>query len=144
MVESSGPEYRRVADDLKEKITSEELKVDEAIPSTSKLMEQYGLSSTVIRAAISRLRDEGILKGHPGKGVYVLAKPETVAKQRADTQTLNRQLEELKTEIERLVGKVAKLQAHLCDLYARLGQPYPNDNPHTAETETERRRNTGT
>lgn len=144
MIKSIGPAYQRVADDLKAKISSDELPVGETIPSTSELMKQYDLSNTVIRTAVSRLRDEGIVMGHPGKGVYVLAKPEEAAKQRADTETLNRQLEELKAEVETLVGKVAKLQAHLCDLYARLGQPYPNDNPHTAETETERRHNTGT
>ena len=130
MDETIGPAYQRVADDLRSKISSGELKVGEPIPSTTKLMEEYDVSSTVVRRAVADLRAAGILVGHSGKAVYVKAKPEQVAEERVT-------LEELSARLNDLAERVGLLQAHLMDLYARLGQPYPHNSTKASAPRTD-------
>ena len=90
MTGSIGPSYQLVADDLRSKISSGELQVGDLIPSTVKLMEQYGVSSTVVRHAVAQLRTDGILEGHPGKGVYVKALPADADSARGDSRAAKR------------------------------------------------------
>jgi DNA-binding GntR family transcriptional regulator len=143
LTESIGrPAYRQVADDLRRRIASAEFPVGSAIPSTAKLTIMYACSSTVIRAAVSQLRVDGLLIGQPGKGVFVRATPEAAAARTATVDELLRQVGELRAELRRIessrrdevAGDLAELrqnvrliQAHLADLYAQLGKPYPGD-----------------
>jgi DNA-binding GntR family transcriptional regulator len=135
------PAYQEVADDLKRRIASAEFPVGSAIPSTAKLTKRYGVSSTVVRAAVAQLRGDGLLIGQPGKGVFVRATPEAVAQRAASIEDLTKQVEELRTEMHRIesdrrdevaaefaaLGQLVRsLQAHLADLYAQLGRPIPD------------------
>ncbi|HEY9273609.1 MULTISPECIES: FadR/GntR family transcriptional regulator [Achromobacter] len=43
----------------------------EKLPTESALAEQFGVSRTVIREAVSRLRQDGIVEARQGSGVYV-------------------------------------------------------------------------
>ena len=139
------PEYRRVMDDLRRKITAERFKVGEPIPSTASLTEVYGVSSTVIRRAVSELTREGLLYGQPGKAVFVQAKPEDVHQEQVTLERLaqglasvqnqvdsmqtpdRKALEDLRGELSELRNTVDVLQSQLINLFARLGQPYPRD-----------------
>jgi len=69
------PKYVDVADDLRKKIAAGTYPVGGELPSTSRLMKQYEVSVTVVRAAVRELRTEGLVVGQPGKAVYVLAEP---------------------------------------------------------------------
>jgi DNA-binding transcriptional regulator YhcF (GntR family) len=139
------PEYRRVMDDLRQKISDERFKVGEPIPSTATLTAAYGVSSTVIRRAVSELTREGILYGQPGKAVFVQAKPEDIHQEQVTLERLaqglaslqtqvndmqspdTNALEGLRRELGELRGTVELLQSQLIDLFARVGQPYPRD-----------------
>ncbi|MEP2470165.1 MULTISPECIES: FadR/GntR family transcriptional regulator [Roseobacteraceae] len=61
----------RVADQLRERIQKGELALGEQLPTESALVEQFGVSRTVIREAISSLRVDGLVKAHQGRGVFV-------------------------------------------------------------------------
>lgn len=137
------PEYRRVMDDLRRKIVNGELKVGSPIPSTTKLMTEYGVSSTVVRRAVSELRTEGLLIGQSGKGVFVRARPDAAASEQATLDRLSQGFDKLekrveemdsankelatkfKAELTELRTLVAALQTQLIELYGRTGQPYP-------------------
>jgi GntR family transcriptional regulator len=136
------PAYQRVADDLRRKIASAEFPVGSPIPSTARLTELYGVSSTVIRAAVAQLRADGLLIGQPGKGVFVRSTPEAAAERATSIEDLSRQLGELRAELRRVesarreetAAEIAALRRdaellrrHLMDLYAQLGRPYPED-----------------
>jgi GntR family transcriptional regulator len=143
VTESVGrPAYQQVADDLRQRIASGEFPVGSAIPSTAKLAEAHGVSITVIRAAVTQLRADGLLIGQPGKGVFVRSTPEAVAEQAATIEDLSRQLTELRAELHQVeaarrdeaAAELAALRqdtellrAHLMELYAQLGKPYPDD-----------------
>src|SRR5262245_3270396 len=90
------PAYQQVADDLRQKMASGELPVGAAIPSTAQMTRQYGVSSTVVRAAVGQLRSEGLLVGQPGKGVFVCAVPGAAAGRAVELDELARQIAELR------------------------------------------------
>lgn len=69
--------YQQVADDLRAKITAGTYDVGDDLPSTTQLMQTYAVSSTVVKFAVRELKTEGLVAGQPGKGVYVLRKPDT-------------------------------------------------------------------
>ncbi len=138
------PAYQQVADDLRRRIAAAEFLVGSAIPSTAKLTKTYGVSSTVVRAAIAQLRADGLLLGQPGKGVFVRATPEDAAERAATIEELLGKIEELRAELRGLdsarrgevAGELAALRQrvglidqYLADLYAQLGRPYPGDSP---------------
>lgn len=66
------PSYSTVvADKLKELIRRDRLKPGDRIPTEAELCVMYGVSRTVIREAIIRLRSEGALVARQGIGVFV-------------------------------------------------------------------------
>jgi DNA-binding GntR family transcriptional regulator len=73
---SIGPDWQKVADDLRARIASGEYPLESKIPSTAKLQAAYSASSTVVRQAVRELQHDGVLTGRPGKGVFVAALPE--------------------------------------------------------------------
>lgn len=130
MTGSMGPSYQLVADDIRSRISSGEYAVGSAIPSTRQLMTRHEASSTVIRRAVEQLRAEGILAGHPGKGVYVQATPDHAAQEQQDVKALGREVSQLRDEVRRLAddrAAVARLEVNLMDLYGKLGFDYPRD-----------------
>jgi GntR family transcriptional regulator len=117
--ESAGrPAYQQVADELRRRIAAGEFPVGTAIPSTAKLTQEYGVSVTVVRAAVAELRTGGVLAGHAGKGVFVRATPEAAAAQAVSVA-------ELAVEVGDLRQTIEVLSARLADLYAQLGKTYP-------------------
>lgn len=70
------PKYLHVANELRRAIRAGVYPVGGELPSTARLTENYGVSTTVVRAAVRELRDEGLVRGQPGKAVYVTAEPD--------------------------------------------------------------------
>jgi len=114
-----GTEYRRLMDLILSRIASGEYPTGSQIPSTAR-WEAEGWSRDTIRTAIPRLQADGILQGQPGKGVFVKATPEQVARERLDLDGLYREYREMR----RAVGRI---EASLIDLYGKLGYEYPRD-----------------
>ncbi|CAO5252339.1 GntR family transcriptional regulator [Frankia sp. AgKG'84/4] len=65
----------RIWVDLREEITSGRLGPDAALPSTAELARQYGVASETARLAVTRLKEEGLVSGRTGAGVYVRSRP---------------------------------------------------------------------
>jgi GntR family transcriptional regulator len=100
------PAYRQVADDLRAKIRAGLYAVGDALPATTKLMETYAVSITVVRAAVRELQGEGVLIGQPGKGVYVAEVPTLPAGEDVDVR-----IAELVDAVRTLTERVSKLEA---------------------------------
>jgi GntR family transcriptional regulator, transcriptional repressor for pyruvate dehydrogenase complex len=62
---------------LKDKILAGDLAPGAKLPSESELIEEYAVSRTVVREAVTRLRAEGLVETHQGRGSFVLAVPES-------------------------------------------------------------------
>jgi GntR family transcriptional repressor for pyruvate dehydrogenase complex len=66
----------RVVAGLKSRILDGSLAPGAKLPSETELIDEYGVSRTVVREAVTRLRAEGLLETFQGRGSYVLAMPE--------------------------------------------------------------------
>ena len=132
MTSKIGPSYRRVADDLKARITAGEFPVGSPIPSTAKLVEHYGVSSTVVRHAVAELQAEGIVIGHSGKAVFVQARPSDADAERVTTA-------QLAEDVSGLHQAFSRLEANLIDLYGKTGYEYPREQTGEAGQDSGRR-----
>jgi DNA-binding GntR family transcriptional regulator len=111
-------------------------------------MSRYSVSSTVVRKAIEQLQAEGIVIGHPGKGVFVRLTPDQASAESATLDELARRVEALEAraeerpteaedgseEVRGLRHELAVLRTYVIDLYARMGYPYPREDGGADET----------
>lgn len=67
--------YQVVADDIRTQIATGVLAPGEQLPFKRQLAVQYKVSEQVIDVAMVILRNEGLIEGRQGKGVYVAEKP---------------------------------------------------------------------
>jgi GntR family transcriptional regulator len=65
------PAYLQVADTLRTRILDGVLQPGDRLPSEAALTAEFGVSRTVPRMALRVLKAEGLVDGHPGKGVFV-------------------------------------------------------------------------
>ncbi|MFV0556502.1 MAG: GntR family transcriptional regulator [Lactovum sp.] len=65
--------YQEIADEIRQKIQSQEYLVDAAIPTESQLQKIYSVSRHTVRAAVDVLVNEGVLRKEKGSGTYVNA-----------------------------------------------------------------------
>jgi GntR family transcriptional repressor for pyruvate dehydrogenase complex len=71
-VSGAGSLVDRVAEVLSDEITSGRLAPGDRLPSEVQLVEQLGVSRTVVREALSRMRNSGLVEPRQGAGVFVL------------------------------------------------------------------------
>lgn len=146
--------YQQVARDLRAQISSGDLGIGDAIPSTEKLKQQYGYSVTVVRRAVDILRTEGLLESQPGKGVFVKATPAQTENDKVTVEDLTQQVADLRAEVRDLTARVqegqqvqdlasqlAELRSAVELLYSRLGHRYPTSDETSQQRST---RKTGT
>ena len=67
----TAPKYVRVADAIRQRIQTGELKPGDRLPSTKQLEAEFGVSYGSIRGAMLVLKAEGLVRGQPGEAVYV-------------------------------------------------------------------------
>ncbi|MFR9777727.1 GntR family transcriptional regulator [Micromonospora sp. MS34] len=79
--------FRQLADLLRGRITSGDLAPGASLPSELRLAQEYGLSRTSVRQAISLLRSEGLVIVQPPRGTFVrsMEPTETVTLLKGDT-----------------------------------------------------------
>jgi GntR family transcriptional regulator len=68
------PMYRRIAEDLRQKIESGELPRGSQLPTELELREQYDASRNTVRDAIKWLMNRGLVETRPGQGTFVFEK----------------------------------------------------------------------
>ena len=68
---SAAANHRRVEQFVRDRIRSGELKPGDPIPPECQLAEQFRLSRTTVRQALSRLVYDGLIDRHRGRGSFV-------------------------------------------------------------------------
>jgi GntR family transcriptional regulator len=66
------PMYRRIADDLRQKIESGDLGHGAQLPTELELREQYDASRNTVRDAVKWLITRGLVETRPGQGTFVV------------------------------------------------------------------------
>ena len=67
--------WKRIADDLREKIQAGRWQVGDPLPTMADLQAQYGVAKGTIQNAVNQLADEGLVTTRSGSGIYVAAPP---------------------------------------------------------------------
>lgn len=62
--------YARIAEDLRTRITSRNIKPGGPLPSELELRDEYGASRNTVLDAIKKLKDEGLVETRPGQGWF--------------------------------------------------------------------------
>ena len=93
-----------VADEIRKRIVVGNLAPGDKLPTERELCDEHQVSRVVVREAIARLRHEGLVASHQGKGVFV-ASPESgrfleISKQSLARPESYRQLFELRLVLE--------------------------------------------
>jgi GntR family transcriptional regulator len=65
------PNYYRLESQLRESIRSGNLRPGDPVPPESQLCQQFGVSRTTVRQALSRLVYDGLVERHRGRGSFV-------------------------------------------------------------------------
>jgi DNA-binding GntR family transcriptional regulator len=65
------PKYERVANAIREKIRTGQIKPGEQLPTTEQLMAEYEVSYGTLRTALMWLTAEGLIEGRQGEGRFV-------------------------------------------------------------------------
>ncbi|MEV4183256.1 winged helix-turn-helix domain-containing protein [Streptosporangium canum] len=114
MVEKTGrPAYLQIVDELRAQIRAGSLAPGTALPSIAQLGERFDVSASVVKAAISVLRTEGVVIGQQGKGVFVRQTPaETSEPQASDaTAEILDQLGQMRQSLKELGDRLAAVEA---------------------------------
>ncbi|MEV4072025.1 winged helix-turn-helix domain-containing protein [Nonomuraea fuscirosea] len=112
MVEKTGqPGYLQIADDLRTQIRTGSLAPGAALPSTAQLCKRYDVSASVVKAAISVLRTEGLIVGQQGKGVFVREDAAASASEEEPTSSeVMEQLAQMRSTLATLGERIAELE----------------------------------
>lgn len=72
---SEVPLYRQLSSSIAELIGRGGIQVGERLPATRELAGQLGLNRTTISAAYALLEEQGLIRGHVGRGSFVTPRP---------------------------------------------------------------------
>src|SRR5262245_37206387 len=75
------PLYHQLKDYLSAKISTENLRSGDPMPSEAQLAAQFGVSRITVRQAMTRLEFEGMIERRQGKGTFV-SRPKLVHRDR--------------------------------------------------------------
>lgn len=112
MAEFTGrAKYLEIADDFKRRIRDGELSPGTKLPSETELMSTHEVSRTVARQAISRLREDGYVLSHQGKGSFVTLPDEPrPAKYSPEFEEIAGYLSEVRRDVRRLAERMDQLE----------------------------------
>ncbi|GII34175.1 GntR family transcriptional regulator [Planotetraspora mira] len=115
MVKKTGrPAYLQIADDLREQVRGGSLAPGAPLPSTAQLAEQYDASLSVVKMAVGILRNEGLLIGQQGKGVFV-RDDESSESGQGPAVDLVSEVIELRTAVRDLSERLAQVESTLSE-----------------------------
>ncbi|MFD9970569.1 winged helix-turn-helix domain-containing protein [Streptomyces sp. NPDC059011] len=103
--------YLEIADDFKRRIRDGVLSPGDKLPSETELMADHGVSRTVARQAISRLREDGYAYSHQGKGSFVtLPGEDRPTRHSPEFEQITAYLAEVRRDVRRLADRMDQLE----------------------------------
>jgi GntR family transcriptional regulator len=71
------PIYKRIAEDIRRRIFSNDFKENGLLPTEQELQQTYEASRTTIRSAVGLLEVEGLVSRQQGRGTAIVSRPAT-------------------------------------------------------------------
>ena len=113
-IESTRTLADRVTEALMRKIVGEELPAGSQLPSEQRMAQSFGVSRTVIRESISRLKSEGLIDTKQGRGAFVRTDrtdvPFRIGIDAANPQTSLLQILELRLGLDPEISSLAAVR----------------------------------
>lgn len=104
--------YRQIAAKLSARIAEGTYRPDDQLPSLAKLQAEFQVSNTVIKNALAILRNENLIVGRQGKGVFVRSDVDPRAvRMPVDVAVLATQVAQLQEQVGILAARVAVLES---------------------------------
>ena len=75
MTDDGRPPYRRIADDIRARVASGDLRPGDRVPPTRRLTREWGVAIATATKALAALRHEGLVEPVPGVGMIVRTHP---------------------------------------------------------------------
>ncbi len=107
-----------VTEQLRQRIAAGEIRPGDRLPTERLLVDEFGVSRTVVREAIAGLRADGLVEARQGAGVFVLQPPETAGA----LPRLQDGLQRISSIIEALELRAA-VEIEAAELAARRSSP---------------------
>ena len=111
------PPFRQIADDLRKQIQSGKPGPGEKLPSIKQLAAEYAVAGQTIQSALRVLRDDGLVVGQHGRGMFVRDPGRPVA------GTDSERLAAAEAELRELKERVAVAEADIAELRAQIAEP---------------------
>jgi DNA-binding GntR family transcriptional regulator len=115
--------YVRIADELRKDIAAGRFPVGEPFPSIGDLVDRFGSAKATVERALDVLRGEGLLASRQGSRTVVVAAPDAPAaaddeaeEPSTEFQVLFGQLQEIRSQVQRLGTKLHELDERTKDL----------------------------
>jgi DNA-binding GntR family transcriptional regulator len=110
MVQHTGrPAYLQIADELREQIRSGQFAPGDVLPSPVQLADQFESSASVVKMAVGILRNEGLVVGQQGKGVFVRTSDDPPPQEPTGA------LDVIRDELRALTDRVAQVEQALAE-----------------------------
>ena len=110
----SEPAWQQIANRIRTAIATGLLGAGEMLPSQARLAAHYGVARETTKAAITQLRNEGLVRSWQGKGTFVRGA------RTAGEQDLRAELAEIHERVHRLKRELVTVDRALTDLMGRL------------------------
>ncbi|MFJ5608414.1 winged helix-turn-helix domain-containing protein [Streptomyces sp. NPDC093221] len=101
----------QVAEALREKLKAGTYAPDEKLPSIKALAADFGVAEETVKKSLATLRAEGLIIPVPNRGHFAVGSNGTGNPNAADRRDLSGSIDVLRSEIQKLTERVAKLEA---------------------------------
>lgn len=101
--------YERVAESIRQRIRSGDLKPNDKLPGNRDLAERYDVALGTAQKALRALQDTGWVTSTPSVGVFVNEPPDEAA-EAATLETVVRQVAELRATVDDLTQRVKRVE----------------------------------
>ena len=105
---------QQIANQIRTAIATGQLGAGEMLPSQARLAAHYGVARETTKAALTQLRNEGLVRSWQGKGTFVRGA------RTAGEQDLRAELAEVHERVHRLKRELVTVDRALTDLLGRL------------------------
>ncbi|MFJ2632730.1 GntR family transcriptional regulator [Streptomyces sp. NPDC087422] len=100
----------QVADTLREELEAGLYPPDKKLPSIKALATRFGIAEETVKKGLATLREEGRIFSVPNRGHFAVGSERTDAGSAVDREDLGESIAVLRSELQKLSDRVAKLE----------------------------------
>jgi DNA-binding GntR family transcriptional regulator len=100
----------QVADALRTELEEGKYAPDKKLPSIKALADRFGIAEETVKKGLATLREEGLIFSVPNRGHFAVGSEGAKGAITAGREDLSRSIDALRSELQKLSARVAKLE----------------------------------